>query len=117
MTAKQRIRARGTSEYRGRTKHSPSEIKAAIKAKRLQNIKFLNDAKRRGCQICGYGKCLAALEFHHSSGDKKFIISRAKGFSLARIKEELKKCMVVCANCHRELHSKDEGSLFLLKVV
>lgn len=56
------------------------------------------------CVLCGYNKCPAALDFHHLF-DKKFqpsyIILR---WAWERVKEELDKCVLVCANCHREIH-------------
>jgi hypothetical protein len=60
------------------------------------------------CLQCGYDRCVDALEFHHTnSSGKDFSISE-KGYtrSWARVKKELDKCMLLCANCHRELHSQ-----------
>lgn len=55
------------------------------------------------CVRCGYGKCLAALEFHHKDPEKKdFAISRR--WSFEKIKNELDKCELVCSNCHKEIH-------------
>jgi hypothetical protein len=59
------------------------------------------------CSICGYDKCLNALQFHHTNPeDKDFSIS-AKGYtrSWKIVKQELNKCILVCANCHCELHA------------
>jgi hypothetical protein len=58
------------------------------------------------CSACGYSKCHAALEFHHRSREKDFGIS-AKGYtrSWEKVKQELDKCVLLCANCHREAHS------------
>jgi len=58
------------------------------------------------CAICGYKKCIQALDFHHLSGNKDFGISE-KGMtkSWEKIKKEIDKCILVCANCHRELHN------------
>jgi len=57
------------------------------------------------CAICGYAKSVEALEFHHKSGRKDFGISE-KGMtrSWAKIEQELTKCVLLCANCHREVH-------------
>lgn len=59
------------------------------------------------CEICGYNKCLAALEFHHLNPNEKEFGIGSKGYtrSWEKIKMELDKCILVCANCHRELHS------------
>lgn len=61
------------------------------------------------CSICGYSKSVRALEFHHINPlEKSFGIS-AKG--LARkwdiLKPELDKCILVCSNCHAEIHEKE----------
>lgn len=56
------------------------------------------------CSKCGYDKCIKALEFHHENGDKDFSVSRSKNFD--DILKEAKKCILVCANCHRELHAR-----------
>jgi len=60
------------------------------------------------CEVCGYSRCIDALEFHHKDlADKKFGVSE-KGYtrSWKDVMKELDKCMIVCANCHRELHSR-----------
>jgi len=63
--------------------------------------------KGRKCEHCGYDKCLGALEFHHiDPSEKDFSISNAtsrKGLT-PEIKKELDKCLLLCANCHREEH-------------
>lgn len=57
------------------------------------------------CQCCGYNKYVGALEFHHvDKDDKEIVISRAECIALSIIMEELKKCVLVCSNCHREIH-------------
>jgi 5-methylcytosine-specific restriction endonuclease McrA len=62
----------------------------------------------RGCQKCGYNKCSAALDFHHvDPNDKEFPIAKmwSYGWGKDRVSRELEKCIVLCANCHRELHA------------
>ncbi|MEZ4104504.1 MAG: hypothetical protein R3B60_04460 [Candidatus Paceibacterota bacterium] len=58
------------------------------------------------CQICGYKKCKRALSFHHKDANMKDFGLSAKGLtrSWEKIKKELDKCILVCANCHMELH-------------
>lgn len=64
------------------------------------------------CQICGYDKCIEALEFHHKDPSiKEFTIGKFRIKKWERIKKELDKCILLCANCHRELHNKIEISL------
>ncbi len=57
------------------------------------------------CEKCGYSKCLSALEFHHvnpKEKDPRFI--HWKNFSDIKIQKELDGCILVCSNCHREIH-------------
>ena len=56
------------------------------------------------CDECGYAKCQGALEFHHVNG-KDFTIGHSKLTSFSKIKDELDKCVLLCANCHREAHA------------
>ena len=58
------------------------------------------------CAICGYSKCNSALEFHHlNSKEKDFTLGQNANISFEKAKEEIKKCILVCSNCHREIHS------------
>lgn len=57
------------------------------------------------CEICGYDKCITALEFHHiNPNEKEFGIGSMKVLSFEKCKKEVDKCILVCANCHREIH-------------
>jgi len=60
------------------------------------------------CQKCGYDKCQQALEFHHLDQLKKDFGISAGGFTRSwdKITTELDKCLIVCANCHREIHNE-----------
>lgn len=58
------------------------------------------------CCICGYNKNNSALEFHHLNPTQKdFTLGQNPNISFAKANEEIKKCILVCANCHREIHS------------
>lgn len=58
------------------------------------------------CSICGYNKCNRALAFHHLDPETKDFSISHKGISRSweKIKQELDKCILVCHNCHSELH-------------
>ena len=73
---------------------------------RQQNIKQKAvDYLGGKCSVCDYNKCLGALEFHHVNPEEKdFNIAELKLSSFDRMKTELNKCILVCANCHREIH-------------
>ncbi len=70
------------------------------------------------CSICGYNKCVSAFDFHHINAlEKDFTIS-AKMTSWKAIEKELLKCVLLCSNCHREVHDglhqgylEDESSM------
>lgn len=54
---------------------------------------------------CGYKSCLAALDFHHLDPSAKDPnCKRMWRWGVARIKAELDKCVLVCKNCHMEMH-------------
>ncbi|OGC91777.1 hypothetical protein A3D85_02130 [Candidatus Amesbacteria bacterium RIFCSPHIGHO2_02_FULL_47_9] len=75
-------------------------------AKRRRKVKEMAIEYKGGkCQICGYSKCVRALELHHV-GKKSFGIGD-KGYtrSWEKIKDEISKCILLCANCHREVQS------------
>ena len=62
------------------------------------------------CEICGYDKNLAALDFHHINPEEKEFQVDMRAFSnhsLDKLEKELSKCKLLCANCHREIHSSD----------
>lgn len=71
------------------------------------------DYKGGKCKRCGYHKCLAALEFHHEDPSQKdFAISMSgQTRSWERIQKELDKCILVCSNCHKEIHDEIHGSV------
>lgn len=65
------------------------------------------DYKGNKCKYCNYDKCIEALEFHHiDPNEKDFSISdRDIKLDWEEIKKELDKCVLVCSNCHREIHA------------
>lgn len=58
------------------------------------------------CAICGYNKCSSALEFHHLTPDEKdFTLATNANIATDKALKEIKKCILVCSNCHREIHA------------
>lgn len=72
-----------------------------------------------GCEVCGYNSHPAALDFDHiNPEEKEFLIPRLLGRgNLKRLFREIRKCRVLCANCHR-IHSRiqwDSGATYKTK--
>lgn len=70
------------------------------------NVEYVEYRKECGCQKCGE-KRKFALDFHHINPEEKedkIAQMISNNYSLDRVKEEMKKCIVLCANCHREFH-------------
>lgn len=80
----------------------------------LNKIVWLEYLPGFKCERCGYNKCSQALEFHHlDSNEKLYSVSVLLGTHnphyskpkyIKRVLDEIEKCAILCANCHRELH-------------
>ncbi len=57
------------------------------------------------CQCCEYDKCIEAMEFHHLDPIEKDFTISGKSWSFEKIKQEVDKCVMVCSNCHKEIHA------------
>ncbi len=76
--------------------------------KRREKIRRMTVSYKGGCcQVCGYDRCIEALEFHHLDPTQKDFGISYKGYtrSWEKVKEEADKCILLCANCHREAHA------------
>ncbi len=90
-----------------RTYHDRAEYLKKAVDKRRKKLRLMAIRYKGGkCQICGYKKCKQALDFHHLNPKKKdFGISKSGTTrSWMKVKIELNKCVMICANCHREVH-------------
>jgi len=59
------------------------------------------------CSSCGAKK---DFHIHHPNGDKEFTVAPNWGLSKDRLKEELAKCELLCATCHRKVHTRPHGT-------
>jgi transposase len=77
-------------------------------ARRRRKVKAILVAEAGGrCALCAYDRCVGALQFHHvEPAAKRFSLSdTGVTRSLERAREEARKCVLVCANCHAELET------------
>ena len=90
----------------------PEGLPAIERLKRKSQIvkHMLVQYKGGKCEKCGYNKCEAALEFHHKDPkEKDFQVShKALNYNegIEKLYREADKCILLCANCHREIHNE-----------
>ena len=82
-------------------------LKIAVTKRRRKLKSLLVEYKGGQCIVCNYKKTPWALDFHHVDGLKKSFSMSVRGLtrSLERLQEEADKCVLLCANCHREIHA------------
>jgi len=90
-------------------KHKSPIVRAKMYKQRFERVRKNKqkaiDYKGGKCARCGYNKCMAAMDFHHIDLSKKERqVSDILGGAWEKSKKELDKCILLCANCHRELH-------------
>lgn len=77
----------------------------------IRNREFIKDYKKdKKCEICGYNKQPKILDFHHKDKNRKTegvnaLMKTLKNLDI--IRSEIKNCLLLCPNCHMELHSKE----------
>ena len=102
-----------TREYKNEWDRAHKEdIKIRKRIRGALIKKALVEYKGGQCSICGYNKNIAVLSFHHindENNQKEYDISIRMGnrCSLETLKKEADKCILVCENCHREIHQKE----------
>ena len=87
-------------------------ISDKITPKKRDTSSYRREVKRKlieykggKCQICGYNRYQEALEFHHLDPSQKDFTISGGTKSFESLKPEVDKCILVCANCHREIHA------------
>lgn len=87
------------------SKNKKSE-KEHVRKRKLKLRNWFKEYKQGlNCSKCGENH-VATIEFHHNSAGKEMEISKmvSEGYSVKRITQELKKCIVLCSNCHKKTH-------------
>jgi hypothetical protein len=93
-------------KQKNRKKSVMSQCKSCSNKKQKERREYLTKIVKRykllkGCEFCGYRDHFSALHLDHLDPSKKFkALSRMQTYSKSRIKEEIIKCRVLCANCH-----------------
>lgn len=64
--------------------------------------------KGGGCEVCGYNKCPAALQFHHRDPAEKDFRVGGQVRAWSKIQAELDKTTMLCSNCHSEIHYEED---------
>jgi 5-methylcytosine-specific restriction endonuclease McrA len=96
----------------GRSKYCKScaNRQTVLRQQRLKQAAV--DYKGGRCSHCGYSRYIGSLEFHHIDPLRKdFNLAAAHCTTFEKIKSELDKCIILCANCHREEHARLKGLL------
>lgn len=93
--------------------HSPYDVEN-LTTKQINKNLLLEYANTNKCEKCGYNKNIGALEFHHTDeSNKSFDVSNAtiqlegmivEGIVSDSARREIDKCIVLCSQCHAEMH-------------
>lgn len=91
--------------YKTTGKQSRLDANKKWETRKLEEFKKIKSNLK--CEKCGENHT-ACLEFHHLDPTKKDgnVSQLAKSFSTKRLLEEISKCVILCANCHRKEHYK-----------
>jgi predicted HNH restriction endonuclease len=82
-------------------------LKKAVTERRRKIKRMLVEYKGGSCQLCGYSRYFGAFDLHHKGDSPKSFGIAAGGISRSweKMKAEADKCVLLCANCHREVHA------------
>lgn len=101
--------SKGTINYHC-TEKGKEKTRRRRKLNARLNMNKLKESAGGCCKFCGYNRCFDALEFHHVDPKTKnrtynSIAGILRACSIEKAKEEVAKCILICAICHRELHA------------
>ena len=100
-----RCRICAVTYWSGRGQYADTCQSCRVTLKRRGIKKLAVEQLGGQCLLCGYSLCLSVLQFHHlDPGEKDFTIAD-KTKDWPRVQDELKKCVLLCATCHGEVHA------------
>ena len=88
------------SKGHSHTKCNSCMSNAHRRGRKLRAIEY----KGGKCEMCGYSRCVGSLVFHHKDPAHKTFQVSFGTFSWERVRAEIDKCLLLCANCHGEVH-------------
>jgi transposase len=93
-------------ENSGRVRCRACRMERVVKWRRRAKRRLVEEAGGR-CQLCGYDRCMAALEFHHLDPSQKSFALSLRGVtrSFEQLRREVAKCALLCADCHAEVEA------------
>jgi len=95
---------------RMKTTNFKHQVYTCQQSRGLERKRKLIEMCGGSCVDCGYKKNISALEFHHLDPNKKSFgidLRQCSCTKWEKLVEEVKKCVLICANCHRERHNPD----------
>jgi len=91
-----------------KNKKNISNSESVINWRKRVKIKLV-EYKGGKCERCGYNKYVEVLEFHHRDEYEKDFTISGKSWSYERLKNEVDKCIMLCSNCHKEMHIENKN--------
>ena len=83
-----------------------TKSESVVEWRQRQKIKLI-EYKGGCCEKCGYNKSISALQFHHLNPYEKDFTIGGSSYSFEKLKIEVDKCIMVCSNCHIEIHEEE----------